>query len=103
MKTQFSTYYSEELRKDMLELSDRRLLWEVPNGVMECVWNDACDNSLEKLSEHYHTQFYALGRGSRHVCVENTPKNKRNYRHMIKRVKEEQDLLLGILNLIFKQ
>jgi hypothetical protein len=43
MKMQFNTYYSEELRKDMLELSDRRLLWEVPNGVMEYVWNDACD------------------------------------------------------------
>lgn len=102
MKTQFNTYYSEELKKDMLELSDRRLLWEVPNGVMEYVWNGACDNSLEKLTEHYHTQFYALGRGGRHVCVEITPKNKRNYPYMVKRVKEEQDLLLDILNLVFK-
>lgn len=90
------TYYAEETRKDMLELSDRHVLWRVniPNEASEARYYRLCEISRAKLSEHYHTPIGFYGRSGRHVCVEDTTANRRNYRHLVKAVKREQDKII---------
>ena len=90
------TYYAEETRQTMLELSNKRVLWEVnlEDSAEEAAYYIDCDYTIVKLSTHYHTPFGRFGRSGRHVCVPDTPTNRRNYRHMVKAVEREQKRLI---------
>ena len=87
-------YYADEMRDNMLELSDRHMLWEVHNNFNEGEYYALCDQAIEKLSQHYHTEFGRYGRSGRHVCVPDTPMNRRHYSYMVAAVKREQDKIL---------
>lgn len=95
------TYYSEEYRKDMLELSDKHLDWDICSALdketdeffdihVQCL----CDHFCELFEEHYHTAVYRLGRSGRHVCVEDTAANRRRYEHMVKAVDAMQKMIV---------
>lgn len=91
-----ATYYAEDARQTMLELSDERVLWKVniADNIQECEYYIECSNSLANLSKHYHTKFGGFGRSGRHICVPDTPANRRNYRHMVKAVEREQERII---------
>ena len=90
-----ATYYAEEMRETMLELSDEHVLWKVDIGHIQADdYSIECNNALAKLSKHYHTKFGAFGRSGRHICVPDTPANRRNYRHMVKAVEREQKRII---------
>ena len=94
------TYFSEEFREEMLELSDNHIWWDINR-----LWTREIDTSelelmfyTEKLGkvfeEHYHTPVYLCGRSGRHVCVENTPVNRRNYKYMARTIDIMQQLIV---------
>ena len=91
-----ATYYAEETRETMLELSDKRVLWDVDiaDKTQEREYYIECRNALADLSNHYHTEFGGFGRSGRHICVRDTPANRRNYRHMVKAVEREQERII---------
>jgi len=91
-----ATYYAEETRETMLELSDRRVLWEtdITDEIQKWEYYVECRNALAGLSKHYHTEFGGFGRSGRHICVPDTPANRRNYRHMVKAVEREQKRII---------
>lgn len=92
-------YYSEDFKRDMLELSDRRVLWNI-----------TCDNfdedlywiSAESAARRFMTQFgvpvYIVGRSGRHVVVEDNRENRKWYRRMVEYVREKQDELIEAWN-----
>jgi hypothetical protein len=95
----YKEYYSEEFREDMLEVSDRRMLWEIhSDDFNEDEYYLRCDAARNRLSQHYHTDIVFCGRSGRHVCMRNTPTNRRNYRHIVKAVRREQDEILKMYN-----
>ena len=95
----YKQYYSEEFRQNMLEVSDRRMLWEIhSDNFSEEEYYCECNYTRIILSQHYHTEISFCGRSGRHVCVRDTPTNRRNYRHIVKAVKREQDRILKMFN-----
>lgn len=94
------TYCSEEFNKDMLELSDNHLWWDIANhnkadkDVFEEHVYSLCTIYATIFQEHYHTAAYFCGRSGRHICAEDTPTNRRNYAHMVKAVEIMQKLIV---------
>ena len=92
---EIKVYYSEDFRKNMLELSDRHVLWDI-----------VCDNfdedlywiSVESAARRFMTQFgvpvYIVGRSGRHVVVEDNCENRKWYCRMVEYVREKQDELI---------
>lgn len=95
-----NTYYSEEFRKDMLELSDNHLWWDIANhnkankNILEVHIDSLCIIYANIFKEHYHTTAWFCGRSGRHICVDDTPTNRRNYAHMVKAVEIMQKLIV---------
>ena len=93
-------YYSEEFRQDMLELSDNRLWWDIANhniqgkNVTESFVDCLCMEYGDIFKEHYHTNVCFCGRSGRHVCVDDTTANRRNYAHMVETVDTMQKLIV---------
>ena len=88
-------YYSEENYQEMLEVSDRHMLWKVDlEKHSEDKYDIACREALTKLSKHYHTELDCCGRSGRHICIPDTPANRRNYRHIVAAVEREQDHII---------
>lgn len=95
-KSEPATYYAEDARQTMLELSDKRVLWEtdITDEIQKWEYYVECRKTLAELSKHYHTKFGGFGRSGRHICVPDTPANRRNYRHMVKAVEREQKRII---------
>lgn len=92
-------YYSEDDYQEMLEVSDRPMLWYINCETAEKKgYYTECNAALRKLSEHYHTEVGCCGRSGRHVCVPDTPANRRNYRHIVAAVKREQDRIIKMFS-----
>lgn len=92
-------YYAEETRAELLEVSDRHVLWRANvDEENEYDYYAECDKAIAELSEHYHTQLGCYGRSGRHVCIPDTPANRRNYRHIVKAVEREQDRLIKMFS-----
>ncbi len=97
---EIKTYSSEDFRKDMLELSDNRLWWDIANhnktdkDISEERVDFFCHIYIDIFKEHYHTTPYRCGRSGRHICVDDTPANRRNYIHMVKAVEIMQKLIV---------
>lgn len=76
-------YYSEELRRDVIQLGDEHILWKIENPELtEIAWMNICEREAEKFKAKFHTDLYYCGRMGRHVCVDNTASNRRRYDRM---------------------
>lgn len=101
MAMDIKTYYSEDFREEMLELSDNRLDWDIAHALTKDVdeyfdvhVQHVCDHFCDLFEEHYPTLVYRLGRSGRHVCVKNTAANRRRYQHMVKAVDAMQKMIV---------
>lgn len=90
-------YYSEELRDDVIELSDRHILWEVNNYDEHayCMFVSGFITEFEKI---YNEELYLCGRSGRHVCVKNTPDNRRRVYNMTRTVERMQRDLIKMFS-----
>ena len=95
-----SYYYSEGLNQQVLELSDRHVLWDIStynvhdNDITDSFLEWICNKFAAIFNKHYHTEVYFCGRSGRHVCVEDTAVNRRNYPYMCKAVEIMQRLII---------
>ena len=90
-------YYSEELRDEVIELSDRHVLWEVNNYDEEeyCLFVNGFITEFEKM---FNTHLYLCGRSGRHVCVSNIPENRRRVYNMTRTVERMQRDLIKMFS-----
>lgn len=91
-------YYSEELGEEMLELSDNHTWWRINGNVDFDLYCAMCNHSLEDLAKKYNTQFYMLGRSGRHICVDNTPQNRRRFKSLAKAVSKKENEIVSYFN-----
>lgn len=98
--SEIKVYYSEEFRKEMLELSDDRILWNVrmndePDYELWCV---LVKNEIRKFMTQFGVPVYVLGRSGRHVCVEDSKSNRDWYRRMRDYVNDAQKRMIAEWN-----
>lgn len=91
-------YYSEELGKEMLELSDSHTYWKIKGNIDFDFYLQVCNDAVENLSSKYNTQFYMLGRSGRHICVENTSQNRRRFKSLVKAVIKKENEIISYFN-----
>lgn len=96
MEDTIKLYYSDELRKTMLELSDEHILWriDIDNEQELNEYYADCERERERFSKQYKTELYFCGRSGRHVCVNDTFSNRRRYQKMVTYVKIRQKALI---------
>lgn len=82
-------YYSEEFRNEMIELSDKHVLWNINNYEEEEYSRVVCDMQKE-FHKIYKAHVYLCGRSGRHVCVSNIPENRRRVYNMARTVERMQ-------------
>ena len=90
-------YYSEDFRNEMIELSDKHVLWNVNNYDEEEYDNIvlAMHNYFYKI---YKEHVYLCGRSGRHVCVSNIPENRRRVYNMTRTVERMQRQLIKMFS-----
>lgn len=86
-------YYSEEKREDVIELSDLRILWHVETS--EGTWHFACEEKRAEFEEIYNTNLYFFGRSGRHICVDDTPENRKRVVNMTRTIRRMQNELMA--------
>ena len=95
--SEIKVYYSEEFRKEMLELSDDRILWNVrmnDDSDYES-WDVLVKNEIRKFMTQFGVPVYVLGRTGRHVCVEDSKSNRDWYRRMRDYVNDAQKRMIA--------
>lgn len=95
--SEIKVYYSEEFRKEMLELSDDRILWNVRmNDEPDYeLWSVLVKNEIRKFMTQFGIPVYVLGRSGRHVCVEDSKSNRDWYRRMRDYVNDAQKRMIA--------
>lgn len=83
-------YYSEEVRDEVIELSDRHVLWDIED-YDPLLGEFLCNLYKEDFFNKYKTELHYFGRSNRHVCVENTPENRRRVYNMTRTVRNMQN------------
>lgn len=90
-------YYSEDFRNEMIELSDRHVLWEIKNPCEE-VYESVVLAMQHEFFKIYKTRVYLCGRSGRHVCVSNIPENRRRVYNMTRTVERMQRDLIKMFS-----
>ena len=91
-------YYSEENRTELLELSDRRILWSIDNIDDDNEFFAIRDDLLNQFEESNGTRVYLCGRSGRHVCVDDTEENENRYEELKENCNELQEALIRYFN-----
>lgn len=83
-----------------LELHDRRIFWEVESiNVNEYELTMIIMSYVHQLQDSYKDlQVYCLGRSGRHVCIEDTPINRRRYYAVQRKANQLTDELVNTIN-----
>lgn len=82
----------------LIELSDRRILWEVKSDYTEDDLAYIADWACFDFKIIYGVEVYCEGRSARHICVDDTPQNRRAYANMKRTVRRLQNKIIAYLN-----
>ena len=83
----------------MLELSDKRVLWEIRNPKLDDdTYFVMVASELKRFKDTYGETISLLGRSGRHVCVPDTQENRERYREMVGWVEASQNRLVAEAN-----
>lgn len=73
-------YYSERFRDTYIQLSDNSTILSIDNEhVPDYYYSQLVEDAAETFKEQTGQELYFLGRSGRHVCIEYTLENLRNY------------------------
>lgn len=86
-----ATYYSEELRENVLELTDRRVMWDITDNML---YEASVRHEINEFEKKYGTPLFCCGRSGRHICVKDTQENRNRYGEMRDYVKSRIDSLV---------
>lgn len=89
--------------ENFIELSDSHIIWRLSNpnikpSDFEFIYKGLLDACIDEFEKIYGCEIYMLGRSGRHICVENTPKNRQSYYRMYATVKRLQNWLITEYN-----
>lgn len=79
-----NSYYSADVRKDMLELNDHHTIWELETPENDAIdrseeawwlWDNIVTSACKQFEEETGEELWGHGRSGRHMCVEPTFEN----------------------------
>ena len=79
-----NSYYSDDVRKDMLELNDNHTIWELETPENDAInrseeawwlWDNIATSACKQFEEETGEELAGHGRSGRHMCVEPTFEN----------------------------
>jgi hypothetical protein len=77
-------FYHEWHGDRYLELHDHHTIWKINKDFSLDDYADAvCLCRLEMQNHFKDLIIHQLGRSGRHICVDDTPVNRRRYRHLV--------------------
>lgn len=88
----YKFYYGED-GEHYLELHDSHTLWDINCESFDCdEYEFIVSQAIKTMEEkHKNLKVYLLGRSGRHVCVEDSPVNRRRYQSLVNTaIKQEQ-------------
>lgn len=85
--------------KQYLELHDHHTIWSI-NKEFGCnAYSDAiCCARMDMESYFKDLKVYYLGRSGRHVCVEDTPVNRRRYQVLVEYAEKMEQKVIDYFN-----
>jgi hypothetical protein len=82
-----------------LELHDHHTIWDINKEFSYNDYADAiCAAKLDMQERFKDLQMYYLGRSGRHVCVDNTPLNRRRYHVLVEYAKQLEQRVIDYFN-----
>ena len=92
-------FYHEWHGDRYLELHDHHTIWEINKPFNECDYDDQVSICLWNLEQHFKDlKVYTLGRSGRHICVDDTPINRRRYKHLVSYAEKLEKWLIEYFN-----
>lgn len=92
-------FYQEWHGKSYLELHDNHTIWNINKDFRWEVYEDQVRWACFEMEKHYkNLEIYLLGRSGRHVCVEDTPTNRRRYQQLVEYAKKSEQELIDYFN-----
>lgn len=93
-------YYSDDYRDELIELSDEHIMWYIKFGKddTDIDYELFVRDMIEEFFDIYETDLILTGRSGRHVCVKNTPDNRRQLMNMQRTVYRLQNEILMRFN-----
>lgn len=86
-----------------LELHDHHTLWDIDKEFYYEDYENAVHLACIEMEHHYKDlTVYLLGRSGRHVCVEDTPTNRRRYQQLIEYAKKSEKEIIDYFNNEYK-
>lgn len=82
-----------------LELHDNHTLWHINKDISINDYADQVTLRRMQMEEHFKDlEIYLLGRTGRHVCVEDTPVNRRRYACLVEYADRLENDLIDYFN-----
>ena len=82
-----------------LELHDHHTIWQIDNNFKWEDYEDYVSICLYNMEKHFKDlNVYTLGRSGRHVCVDDTPTNRRRYNHLVAYAEKMEQWLISYFN-----
>lgn len=92
-------FYQEWNGDRYLELHDNHTIWNINKDFdLNDYESEVLIATLVMESYFKGLQIYQLGRSGRHICVEDTPINRRRYKHLVVRAKQLEEDLINYFN-----
>ena len=82
-----------------LELHDHHTIWDIDKEFSYNDYADAiCCARMDMESHFKDLKVYYLGRSGRHVCVDDTPVNRRRYQVLVEHAKKLEQKIIDFFN-----
>ena len=70
---------------EYLQLHDNRTLWKIDNpNLTDEFYIQLVNDAIQAFEDSTEVKLYLLGRSGRHVCIEDTPSNSRQFHWLCK-------------------
>lgn len=95
-------FYREWQGDRYLQLHDNHTIWKIDKDFK---WDDyeyEVEIALLRMSTRYKDlTIYQLGRSGRHICVEDTPINRRRYKNLVAYAEKLEQELIDYFNNVY--
>lgn len=86
-----------------LQLHDHHTFWRIKVPIDEYELLCVVSEYLQRLENQYHNlTIYQLGRSGRHICIDDTPVNRRRYQAVQNKAEELEEELIEYVNNNYK-
>jgi hypothetical protein len=92
-------FYHEWHGDQYLELHANHTVWKINKEFSWDDYNAEVDICILNMQYHFKDlTVYQLGRSGRHICVEDTPINRRRYKHLVAYAEKLEQELVNYFN-----